>query len=279
MVVISDEKQLETLTDNYCIGCKEISFKGNTKIVFKGKHNILCCEENVVLDDTTIIFAGNNSLIYLSSSKRVYKLNVAIRHNSVFFSGEDNYFNKPMEVVISEQKNIFLGNDSLFSYGLCLRTADPHIVYDALSKKRLNLSKSIYIGDHVWIGQEVLILKGSQIGSGSIIGGKAVIPGKRIPSNTSWGGNPARQLRDNVFFINALVHSYQDEDTRKSMAYESEEYVFRKDKYCLAFDTIEIILTQLTCAEQKLDFIKKIRKYTKKNRFFIGDSSKRTKER
>ena len=46
-----------------------------------------------------------------------------------------------------------------------IRTADPHIIYD-IHRKRINPSKSVFIGDHVWCGQNVLLLKGCRVGSG-----------------------------------------------------------------------------------------------------------------
>lgn len=268
MESINNKDELYNLKSNSFLGTPPI-FGRNAKIVFKGKNNIFYCEQNVSLDDTRIIFAGDNSLVYLSSSKRVYKLNIAIRHDSIFFSGKDNYFNKTMEVVLSEQKNVFLGSDCLFSYGICLRVADPHIVYNVTNKERINLSKSIYIGDHVWIGQQALILKGTHIGSGAIIGGMAVLAGKKVPSNTSWAGNPARQIADNVFFTNAVVHAYRDKETQKSMRFESDKFIYEKDSFQMKFEKMEQDLTSCNTAKDKLEYLSTVSNYTHKNRFFI----------
>ena len=68
-----------------------------------------------------------------------------------------------MNVILSEQKHLFIGNDCLLSFGIWVRNADPHLIYDVESHKRVNPTKSIYIGDHVWIGQSAMILKGRKV--------------------------------------------------------------------------------------------------------------------
>ena len=61
------------------------------------------------------------------------------------------------------------------------------------------------------------VLKGTTIGSGSIVGAMALVAGKTIGSNTSYGGNPAKKLADNVFFTRDVVHTYMKKDTKKIM--------------------------------------------------------------
>lgn len=49
------------------------------------------------------------------------------------------------------------------------------------------------IGNNVFIGQRSIILPGAEIGNNVIIGAGAVVHG-RIPDNTVWAGNPAKQI-------------------------------------------------------------------------------------
>ena len=51
----------------------------------------------------------------------------------------------------------------------------------------------IKIGNNCFIGYEACILKGTTIGDNVIIGARAVVKGN-IPSNTVWGGVPAKQI-------------------------------------------------------------------------------------
>lgn len=51
----------------------------------------------------------------------------------------------------------------------------------------------VKIGNNVFIGYQSCILKGTTIGDNVIIGARSVVKGN-IPSNTVWGGVPARQI-------------------------------------------------------------------------------------
>lgn len=98
----------------------------------------------------------------------------AITHNNVFL-GVDNYFNERIVIIASECKHILIGGGCLFSFGVVIRNADAHLIYDINTHSRINATQSIYIGDHVWIGQNALLLKGTTIGSGSILGAGQLI--------------------------------------------------------------------------------------------------------
>lgn len=239
----------------------------NTKIDFKGKNNILICEEEVIIQNSTITFEGDNSIIYLSSNKNFYFLQLSINNNSILYIDENCYFNNKLYIVLSETKNVFIGKNCLFSFGIWIRLADAHLIYDIDSMKRINISESIYIGDHVWIGQEVLLLKGTQIGSGSIIGAKSLISNKKIPSNSIWGGNPAKEIRRNIFFDGRTVHKFKEEDTKNSMNYYSTKWIYNKSKYTLGFEYLEKINDKNT--DEKIEFLIQIRNNSSHNRFYM----------
>lgn len=71
-----------------------------------------------------------------------------------------------------------------------------------------------------------MLLKGAAIGSGSIVGGAAVVAGKTVPSNTSWAGNPARQIARGIFFDGACVHGWTAEQTAASQTFTSDKWVY-----------------------------------------------------
>ena len=160
------------------------------------------------MTNSRIRFTGNNSILYIDKNKMPLSLDVRLGNDSVSYIGKNVYTNKCVHIYATERENVIIGDDCLLSYEVTFRTADPHLIYDSISKKRINSAKSILVGDHVWIGQEALILKNTKIYSGSIIGGKAVISNKEVLSNTMWAGNPARKIKDDVFFIEAgTVHA------------------------------------------------------------------------
>lgn len=192
----------------------------DSSINFIGNNNILVCDGQVRLTDTTLNFNGNNSIIYLGEGSD-YKLEIDIYNNSALHIGRFCGFTKKLKIILSEHKHCFIGDSCLFSLDVILRNSDPHLIYDCNSKRRINVSKSIYIGDHVWIGQFVNILKGTEIDSGSIIGASSVVAGKKISHNSIWAGNPCRKIKDNVFWDKTCVHGFTEEMTENSMNYSN----------------------------------------------------------
>lgn len=271
MQTIISTEGFEDLEDNNLI-LGETPSMIDSKIVFKGENNILYLEKGVKLKKCNLKFNGDNAVIYLAKSNHEYILDIAIFSNSVFYMGENSYMRKKVYGILSEQKNIIIGNDALFSMDIWFRNADPHIMYDCESKQRINPTKSIFIGDHVWLGQHSLILKDTHIGSGAIVGGMSVVAGKKIPSNTCWGGNPAKQIKENVFFTEPNVHRYLDEDTELTYSYEGDEFIYEDiPEEKLEFSEIDESLSKLKAADEKLKYIiDVVRKNKNKNRFFIA---------
>ena len=246
----------------------------NTNIIFRGSNNRLVCEQNVNLSNSILDFKADNSIIYLSSNRNTYYLNVSIYNNSLFYMGENNYMNGRLNFSVSEQKNVFIGKECLFALDIWMRIADPHLIYDTNSLKRINISKSIYLGDHVWIGQDALILKGTQIGSGSIIGAKALVSGKKIQSNSIWGGVPARLIREDVLFEGSSVHYYRDEHTQDSMEYDDGQWIYKDEGEVLSFDEIEENLNSIKDVDEKILYLLSVIECDDYNRFYIGVENK-----
>ena len=131
-MIIEFGEETKQLKDNKIIGdiiCN------NSRIDFKGKGNILFADGNVTLKDSSISFLGDNAVVFLSESKREYKIKLDMWRETTAYFGGDSYFNGPLTAIISERKNLIIGSDGVFSFGIWLRTADPHLIYDIESKK------------------------------------------------------------------------------------------------------------------------------------------------
>lgn len=261
---------LNTINDNKIIGRPNKMV--NSKIIFHGINNIVFFDENVKLYDCSIELLGDNSVIFFSNNRHITRVKLDIYNNSVFYLGKDANTTRPIHVIISERRNIIIGNDCLFSRDIWLRNADPHLIYDSKTMKRNNPTKSIWLGDHVWIGQNVLISKGTIIGSGSIIGGWSMTAGKIIPSNTAWGGSPIKLLRRNIFWRKPSVHSYKAKQTKESKIYQGTEFVYDKNFENLKINTLERELFACKNAVEKYEYLRaNIYERVDHNRFFIAE--------
>lgn len=244
---------------------------GSLDISFQGKNNILFIEDGVQLNNSVIRFGGDDALIYLSRGKNAVHVNLVAHANTAIYFGRGNYYNGLFNASTSERQNILVGNNGLFSWGIFLRTADPHLIYDAESKMRVNPSSSVLVGDHVWIGQNALVLKGSRIGSGAIIGGNSVVTGKTTPSNSVLAGNPGKVVKHGVFYTNDSVHNWTPEQTRAGEKLDKEDWVFAQDSHTLDWQKVDNKLIKASSAQSKLDLvIEEVVNNQGKNRFFIS---------
>lgn len=257
MTRYTDLQRAKEEQNNQIIASSEKVEFVNSEIIFSGLGNTAIIEDDTKIINSRITFSGNNSKIYISSSRHAAMIRANLHNENVIYIGKNNYFNGIIDMLASEQRHIVIGNNCLLSYGITIRTADPHLIYDIATSCRINQSKDVLIGDHVWIGQNVLVLKGSKIHSGAIIGGNSVVTATRhIRSNEMWAGNPAKKVREGVFWRGDCVHMWTQQHTEKFYHVEdNREYVFEKDKYTLPYEEISSWITD-------------IQNYLHHNRFF-----------
>lgn len=265
-MIIEQGNSTEKPIDNSIIGNYDID---NLTVVFKGNNNILVLEDGVRCGDAVINFNGNNAVVFLSANnKHVYRLRVDAWSNTLIFLGKDLFSSNPLHVVASERKNIIIGDDCLFATDIWIRTADPHLIYSSTSGERINDSKSVFIGDHVWIGQNALVLKGSRIGSGSIIGAASIVSNKSFASNCVYGGSPAKLIKAEVFFSKECCHNYSEEQTKESMLFNSDEFVFH-DENPLSLEELESMINSCSKPQEKVVLLRNVLLKAGKNRFYI----------
>lgn len=251
----------------------------DSRITFTGKNNILYCEPGVSLINSTLQFKGNNSVIYLRSSCFPYQIDVSIFEDMIFHMGKDTYTNQKMSIRLAEHKHCFIGDRCLFAPNVFIRLADPHLIYDCATRKRLNPSRSVYIGDHVWLGQESMILKGTRIDSGSIVGARSVVTGDTIPHNTIWVGSPARQVKEGIFWNHMSVQNWTDELTEASQIYDDliettkapfpiNDGIFEYDPaQALDYEEIEQQLNSRKTSQERCDYLTQLNSKIATNRF------------
>lgn len=264
---VTDPNQLLELNENEFIG--ELPKLTNSQINFNGKNNILICEEDIHLWNSRIDFNLNDSVLYLSSNIHDYSVNISLHKNNVCFIGKNNYFNGRTNFVLSEAKNIIMGDDCFVSYNVVFRTSDGHCIYHANSKDRMNYAKSIYIGDHVWFGQNAMVFKGSKIGSGAIVGANSVVSNKTVKSNTTSAGAPLRIIHEDTFWTPHSNNGWGEEEIQKMSRSDSDLFVYATEDYTLDFDNIENDLNAFDDPDDVVDYIWSTILVCGKNRFCI----------
>nr|WP_240760053.1 hypothetical protein [Lichenicoccus roseus] len=78
-----------------------------------------------------------------------------------------------------------------------------HAIVARRSGERINLGADVTIHDRVWIGFRAVVLKGVTISEGAIIGTGSVVT-KQVPAHCVAAGNPARVIRKDVSWTEAL---------------------------------------------------------------------------
>jgi len=266
METISNENEINSLENNKIVGEPQIK---NSKIIFHGKGNILYCENKVHIVGSTITFKGDNALIYLSSTNSNYTMYTQISHDSLLYIGKENSIVPRININAQEHKNVIIGDDGSISSNVAIRTTDAHSFYDVNTKKRVNHSGSVYIGDHVFLGHNAYIEKGVHIGSGAIIENNTHVNSNvKLQSNCIYSGDPIRLVEKEVFFTKDYPSGYDEEDTVNSEDYKSNLFIFNNvPGESLDLNKIDAMLSKFSVNE-KIDFIQKLFIQNKKNNRF-----------
>ena len=104
--------------------------------------------------------------------------------------GDNVYFN--VNCVVLDTMVIKIGSHVLFGPGVQIYAASHPS--DAETRKTLEFSKPVTIGDNCWIGGGAIILPGVTIGDNCIVGAGSVVT-KNILSNSLAVGNPAQIIK------------------------------------------------------------------------------------
>lgn len=129
--------------------------QGNTPISINvGEHEILRVENEFIIGQGTVIFAGAESVIKIKG-----KLNSS-RSGII------------CETRIMAKKSIEIVYDCIIAWGCCITDSNWHELSGA------NRCTPVCIGNQVWIGHDVSILPGAKIGDGCVIGAKSLVVGR-----------------------------------------------------------------------------------------------------
>lgn len=139
---------------------------------------------------------GNNNNVFVGRFGASLKLTASIYYNSTLVIGDKTTANS-LEI-ISDNSDIIIGSDCMFSHDVVIQGADQHGIIDASTGNIINGDRQkTVIGDHVWVAKRAMVMRGANIGSGSIIAAGALVA-KNFDPLTLAGGVPAKSIRSGV---------------------------------------------------------------------------------
>lgn len=177
-------------------------WKNKRKI--EGENNRIIKNNNSYIRNTHISIHGNNNTLIFGENSNICGLRVLITGNeNIIEIGKNVVINastiQPTVINAVGGKSIKIGDGSLLSNNIEIHTTDYHGIYNSQGK-RVNPDKNILIGKYVWIGLGVKILKGTEIADGCVVGAGSVLSGVYRNENVIIAGNPARIIKEQIFW-------------------------------------------------------------------------------
>lgn len=116
-----------------------------------------------------------------------------------------------VRLVAAEGCRITVGEGSLFSHGITIRTSDMHPITDRATGERINPAEDVTVGSDVWLAQDAHLQKGVTIGEGCVIGTASLVT-RDVPPHCLAAGVPARVLRENITWERQLLNEDDSDD-------------------------------------------------------------------
>lgn len=178
------------------------------KIKISGNNNIIYVGKNSLLRDSNIFIKGNNNILYIGDNCVVNNTSIILDNEGAEIRIGNKTSIAKAQIVSLEPYNIEIGEDCMLSYDIEIRNTDSHKIYDKNTNKRINEGNGVSIGNHVWLGMRAIILKGVTIEDNSIVAGGSIVT-KDVKVNTIVSGNPAKQIKENVYWTREEVMQYK----------------------------------------------------------------------
>ena len=180
-----------------------ISFEGScdseVAIRFRGANNRVVVADPIRLMKLQVDFDCDNGVLEIGPSAGVPALRASIRigQDSRVQLGANVSSTSIVSISATEGTSVVIGDDVMFASSNEVRADDGHAIFDVRTGARVNVSRSIHIGNHVWMGLRSVALSGAHIGDGSVIGLSSIVT-RTIPNNCLAVGVPARPARYDI---------------------------------------------------------------------------------
>ena len=221
MEILSDIKNIEKTDGNNKIIGEPVQFE-DSEVIFKGKNCVLEFGKNVRLTSTIFRFDCDNGYCYIGDNSQ-YTGTIRMGLDCSVKIGKDLTVTYNCYISTAENTSVEIGDDCMFASFNEIRCDDAHPIFDVKTGRRMNLSKSIVIGDHVWLAAYVTLLAGASVKSGSVIGYRSLVK-NRIPNNCIAAGTPAKVIKEDVAWDKSHLnltypHKFPDSDSIENKIY------------------------------------------------------------
>lgn len=169
------------------------------QIKFTGSNNRLEVADGARIGRLFVDFDCDNGRVTIGPSKGVpaFLANIRVGQDSTVTIGADVSSTTAVAISAAEGTTVSVGDDVMFASENQVRADDGHPIFDVATGARVNVSRSISIGNHVWVTRAATVLGGVSIGDGSVIGYGSVVT-RSVPNNCVAAGVPAKVVRRDV---------------------------------------------------------------------------------
>jgi acetyltransferase-like isoleucine patch superfamily enzyme len=168
------------------------------RIEIRGGQNVVRLHPSCKLVNVSFRLIGDNLRVELGESVKIS------RWGEFLLMGKDAEIRIGAHTTVEGARfiahsgtSLEVGTDCMLASDVELRTSDEHSILDAETGDRLNLDKSVRIGDHVWFGARSVVLKGVRIGANSVIATGSIVS-RDLGQGVVAGGVPAKEIRHGV---------------------------------------------------------------------------------
>ena len=174
----------------------------NTKFLIEGNNNRITIGRECDVRNSEFKIHGDGCEIAIGSKNEIASgpaVFCASGNGAKIKIGSGNQFAWGNLNLTAEGETILsVGDGCLFSHDVFVRTGDSHSILDKETGERLNVERSISIGDRVWIAPFVRILKGASIKNDSVVGTGSIVTHPCSAGNVVIAGNPAKMVKENI---------------------------------------------------------------------------------
>lgn len=182
-----------------------VEFRGRGSAVEVGEGSVFRNSKFIIGNDSNILVAKTHARGIINTTADLS----GIGRNKVLMIGAGCSIESCRFAMANESNiKIILGKNCMLSSNITFRGTDGHTIYDLESRKVLNQTRPILIGDNVWIGSGATFVKGSSVAANTVVATMSLVSRSFTKENTVIAGNPAEIVKSNVGWDRSYIEKF-----------------------------------------------------------------------